>query len=93
MGLLPEVDFQSPFFPRLVFINFGWEEAFELSAKDDHCWAEAMERVGSVMVLQEGSGELVGVKGAAGSQVSCDEPFGGFYCEFGPFVDFRIVGR
>ena len=33
MSLPPEVCFH---YPRLVLVNLSWEEALELSAKDDH---------------------------------------------------------
>ena len=46
----------------------GCDDAIGLVAKDDPCWAESVERVKSVAMLQEGFGELVGVKGALGSK-------------------------
>ena len=63
LSLLSEVSF--PF--GLVLIDFSWEKAFELFAKDDDGWAEfgEMGRIGAV--LQEGSGEPVGLEGALGS--------------------------
>ena len=60
VSLLSEVSFHSPFFPRLVPVDLSWEEALELSAKNYLCWAEAVEGVRSVAVLQESSGEPVG---------------------------------
>ena len=58
----------------------SWEEAVGLVAKDDPGRAESVERVRSGAVLQEGSGELVGVEGALGSQAACDKPFGCLDC-------------
>ena len=71
-------------------MDLSWEEPLELSAEYDHGRAEAVERVRSVTVLQEISGELIGVEGAAGSQVACEEPLSGLDCELcslvGPWV-------
>ena len=44
-------------------------------------------------MLQEGSGEPVGVEGAAGSQVACDKPLGGLDCELCSLVGLCVVGR
>ena len=62
----------------LVLLDFSWEKALDLVAKDDPGWAESLERVRSV--AQEGFDKLVGVEGALGSQASCDEPFGCLDC-------------
>ena len=64
----------------LLGLVLGWSNPFGLVAKDDLGWAESMERVKSVAMLQEGFGKLVGVEGALQSQAACDEPFGCLDC-------------
>ena len=76
MSLLPEVSFPL----GLVLVDLSWEEALDLVANDDPSWAAFVERVRSGAVDQEGSRKPVGVKGALGSQVACDEPSGCFDC-------------
>ena len=51
VNLLSEVSFRL----GLVLVGLSWEEGFELFAKNDHGWAESVERVRSGAVLPEGS--------------------------------------
>ena len=73
MSLLSQVGFP-------LGLVLSWEESVGLLPKYDLGWAKSMERVRSGAVVQEGSGKLVGVEGALGTQAACDEPFGCLDC-------------